>query len=235
MLGDDLREHQAEASCAFELSKAARARLELAMHCPFESFSDSHMDHNSDFLCKVPVQGLYYNSLSSPPNIMGHEVVQQTQRNKLMHILNGNTTLRLHWSNQDLHANMQLQLAALLGTTTSIANSTVECIQPTFNLKESHAPKESDFFMNKLKLSRDFVLSQRNNSNNLENNIKITTQLLGSAHSAQSSFDKSRTGRRIQNRNKEGKRIFNKRPKARRIGFQEFMMELQLYAEHRLL
>ena len=216
MLGDDLREHQAEASCAFELSKAARARLKLSMNCPFESFSDSHMDHNPAFLRKDPVQGLYYNSLSSPPNITGYAVVQQTQINKLMHILNGNTTLRLHWSDQDLHANMQLQLTALLEITASIVHPKVECSKSTPNLKEPHTPKESDFFMNKLKLSRDFLLSQRTVSNNFENNTKITTQFLGSAHSAHHSSCKSRTGRRIQNRSKEGERIFHKRPKARR-------------------
>ena len=133
-----------------------------------------------------------------------------------MHILHGNTTLRLHWSDEDLYATMQLQLTTLLKTTTHMAHPKVDCIQPTLNLEESHTPKESDFFMNKLKLSRDFLLSQRTTSNNLENNIQITTQLLGSAHSAQAIYNNSRTGRRIQNRNQVGKRIFHKRPKARR-------------------
>ena len=227
--------HYEVAACRlFEFSKSARAHLQLdGLRCTFEISEYSIQDHNSNFFCKVPVKGLYYRVLGKHSGMEGFSIVKQQLHNKLMHAMNGNTTLRLQWKGSEIQAHTQANIIQCLqapfyhstlhstplsqtsGSRVGIYEHTPITPSAPLNTKQD-CIKQEDFFMSKLQLSREFMLSIRNAMNFDESAPQIATRFVGTARPATPVHNNPRTGRRIGFRNQEGKQFFKKRPKARR-------------------
>ena len=150
-------------------------QLHQCINHTFEFSEASGCLHHNAFCRTALKAGLYNKPLPHPPQVEGFDVVCQSCLNKLMHIQNGNTTLRLQEIDDGIAGFIQINLCQLISVGTSFSNPTP---QYSRSCLLQHRPPKS-----------------QSDLGNFNPPKLITTQISGSAHKARAI---ARTGRRIR-------------------------------------